>query len=150
MENVCAALHVAILYNHHSGLIKSCETFIIVNTAAVFKPASFLNCDKDVLEHILKMDVFSCSEVETFEACMAWVRVKSKRNTLSTAMVKKHLGDLFHEIRFTSIELEDLLELESKYASVLTADIATELMCISVLGGLGESKFNTTRRQSFD
>lgn len=69
-ENVFIGLDLAFLYDH-TDLLKFCEEIIIVDTAAVLESTDFLNCSKRLLDHILTMDVLSCSEAEVFEACMS-------------------------------------------------------------------------------
>lgn len=80
-DNVCDTLSLAILYDQ-SELMKPCEKRILLNTAVVFASAGFLECSKEALAHILQMDFLSCTEVDVFEACVAWVQAKSKRNAV--------------------------------------------------------------------
>lgn len=135
-ENVCAAMQIGILYNHHE-LTKICDELIIVSTEAVFKSAGFLECDKEMLGRILKMNLLSCSEVDVFEACMAWVKFKCGERCLTEAMIKKHLVDLYYDIRFASITVEQLCSLSSKYESVLSSDFET------ITNIIVNPKFNT-------
>lgn len=105
-ENVCTILQRAVLYDQ-TELLKMCEKHIIINTAAVFQSANFLECDQKILAHILKMNLFSCSEVEVFQACMAWIKAKSKQTiSINKAMDKKYLGNLYNEIRFASMTID--------------------------------------------
>lgn len=123
-ENVCAVLFYSILYNHME-LLKLCEKHIIVNTEAVLKTAGFLKCDRKVLAHILQMDFLSCSEVEVFKACMAWVEAKYSRHGSSKEIVETHLGDLFYKIRFASMTIQQLCALQQEYDTVLSSDFIT-------------------------
>lgn len=120
-ENVCAHFQIAILYEQ-KRLIDACEKYMLVNTVAVFNTDGFLKCDKNVLNHILTMDVFSCSEVDVFEACMRWVLAKSECTDLSIDLVDAHLGDTYYEIRWASMTMEQLCTLQKKYESVLSRD----------------------------
>lgn len=124
VENVCSILKLAISYNH-TKLIKECEIFIIVNSEAVLKSADFLQCDKEVLAHILKLDMLSLPEFNVFKACMAWVKVKSKQNMLTRKLVDLYLGDLFYEIRFRSMKYREFYSLITKYRFVLAKDFVT-------------------------
>lgn len=120
-ELVCGILESALFFDI-TELVQTCNKFISVNTRAIFNSARFLQCTKQILGHILKMNLLSCSEVDVFEACMTWVRAKSKENTVSKEMVEKHLGDLYHDIRFASMTIEELCSLQKKYGAVLDAD----------------------------
>lgn len=117
-ENVCVVLAHAIPCNQNE-VIKVCEKYILVNTASVFKSAGFSECDKEVLAHIMKMNVLSCTEIEMFEGCMAWVRAKAERTVLTKTMVEKYLGELYYEFRFASMTMQQLCQLSSKYSLVL-------------------------------
>lgn len=122
--NVCNTLEFAIHFNQ-TDLIKKCEEFIIVNTEAVLRCRNFFSCTKDVLEHILRMNMLSWSEFHIFEACMAWVKHQSKETKLTKELVDKHLGDLFYEIRFRSITYRELCSLVNRYRDVLEEDFTT-------------------------
>lgn len=77
-ENIFNAMGFAILYSQN-GLMKFCEKRIVTNTSAVLKSNCFSACDKRILAHILKMELFSCPETEVFAACMSWVKAQSKQ-----------------------------------------------------------------------
>lgn len=129
-ENVCNTLALAILYDQKQ-LKMVCEKRIMLNTDVVFKSAGFCECDKMVLEHILKMNALSCSEVDVFEACMSWVRVQSQQNALTKPMVERYFGDLYYEIRFASMSIQEICTLESKYKAVLAGDFNIIVRIIS-------------------
>lgn len=145
-ENVCAALFLAIQYNRQE-LIKLCETCIILDTAAVFDSIAFLQCEKFILAHILKMNVFSCSEVEVFEACMVWVKTKSGQNALTKEMIDTHLDELQYEIRFKSMTMQEFCILEAKNKAALQNDFHTITNMI-VLPEFQSESFNKHPRQA--
>lgn len=124
VDNIFFGQNLAILYGQQK-LIKFCEKLITLNTAEVFQTVGFLECDKQVLACILNMNILSCSEVDVFRACMAWVRANSKQGTLTKATVKKYLDDLYYEIRFASMTMQELCSLQAEYESVLGSDSAT-------------------------
>lgn len=144
-ENVCTTLSLAIFHDH-KDLMKACEMRILLNTSDVLESAGFLECNKNALAHILKMNVLSCSEVDVFQACMAWVRTKSQQNTVSKAIVKRYLGDLYYEIRFASMSIQEFCALESKYKAVLSTDFNTIIRIISQ-SEVESHKFNVAPRQ---
>lgn len=148
VDNIFIGLNLGIRYNLND-LLKFCSKFITLNTAAVFKTTGFLDCDKAALEFILKMDIFSCTEVEAFQACMAWVQSKSKikQNALTKAMVKKHLGDLYYEIRFGSMTMQELCSLQTEYEPVLRNDFST-ITSMIVLPEFQAENFNNEPRHA--
>lgn len=132
-DNIFITLNMAILYDR-CELIKFCDKFIIVNSVVVLGSAGFLDCDRLILEHILKMNLLSCSEGDLFEACMAWVKEKSQQSALSRDLVDTHLGKLFYEIRFASMTMKELCTLATKYSTVLQSDMSTIMTMISLPG----------------
>lgn len=145
VENVCSTLQLAI-FNSHAELIKACGTFIAGNAEAVFKSVNFLECDESVLAHILKIKFFSCSEVVVFEACMSWVQAKSGQITLTKETFDAHLGDLFYEIRFRSMTVQEFCILTDKYLSVLSNDFRTVVNLIA-LPDPQSGRFNRSPRR---
>lgn len=104
-----------------------------------------MDCDRQVLEHFLRMDLLSCSEIQDFEACMDWVRVKSKQDAVSREFDDMHLGNLFYEIRFASMTKQELCNLAAKYKSVLLGEIST-IINIITLPGFHSENFNQQPR----
>lgn len=113
-ENVCAVLTPAIFFEHPK-LIKLCEAHIKSNTVAVIKSNSFLECHREVLARILMMNLFACTEVEVFEACMTWAKAKSGHAVLSKEIIDTHLGDLFNKIPFGSMTIHQFCTLAANY-----------------------------------
>lgn len=72
-DNACRIYELAILYKHEALKIE-CEIFISLNTKTVFKSPSFLECDRQTLVNILRLNLRYCSESDVFNACMAWIR----------------------------------------------------------------------------
>lgn len=118
-ENVCSRLSLAILYAHEN-LMKACEKHILLNSVGVFQSVGFLACDRQVLEHILKMGLTLCAETVVFEAMMSWVKAKSKQTVLSKELVETHLGDLFYDIRFATMKIEKFCALAKQYDPILS------------------------------
>lgn len=127
-SDIWTALHLAGRFDNQE-LKKACDTFIIVNTTAIFKSTEFSECTKEQLAHIVKMNILSCSEVEVFEAMIAWVTAKCGDDALSKELVQKHLGKLYYEIRFKSMKIENL-PLLKKYESILRNDFVTIMIMI--------------------
>lgn len=148
-ENVCSRLRLAILCELPE-FKQVCEKRIMVNTTAILASKGFLTCDRQVLEHILKMNQFSCSEVKVFEALMSWVKVKSKQDTLSKELIETHLGSLIYDIRFASMKIEEFCILARKYDSVLSKyhRIITDMIVLADPRNEGTDRFNVWPRHA--
>lgn len=143
--NVCIAMDLAILYDQDE-LIKLCEKQVLLNTSAVLKSNSFIEGDRRILAHILKMNLFTCSEVELFEACMEWVKAQSNQNVLSEELVEAQLGELFYEIRFRSMTVQQFITLATSYDSVLSNNFK-EITKMIAMPEFQPKKFNRNPRQ---
>lgn len=67
------------------------------------------------MAHILKLDQFSCSESVIFEACMSWIKAKSKQTEITKQLIQEHLGELFYDFRFTLMTINEFRALFSAY-----------------------------------
>lgn len=144
-ENILIAAELAIRYNN-ADLLEFCEQFIIMNTDAVLESSGFLDCEQPTLAYAIRANLLACSEVKLFESCMEWVKAKSKQNVLTREIVDEYLGDLFYEIRFGALTIQELCNLTMKYDAVLSDDFKT-LTKLIVLPNFQPEKFNTRPRQ---
>lgn len=144
-DNILFAMSLGILYNH-ADLLKFCEKFIIMNTDAVLESSGFLECEQQTLAYIVKANLLACSEVKLFESCMEWAKAKSKQNFLTKEIVDEYLGELFYEIRFGAMTIQELCNLATKYDSVLSNDFKT-LTKLIVVPNFQPEKFNIRPRQ---
>lgn len=123
------------------------STRVSVNTSSVFSSPEFLSCSKKALENIFKMDLLSCCEAEVFETAMKWVRAKSGKNALSKTDTMEHLGDLYYQIRFTSMKVEELWSLANVYDAVLQSDyMAYTKMIATKIAPESYEKYNMNPR----
>lgn len=127
IDNVLEVFSLAILFEQ-DDLREKCEDFIEYNTEEILQTTNFLECDRQVLNHILKLRSLSCSETVVFEAVMSWVKVASKQEELTKDIVETHLGDLFHEIRFRSMCYDEFVDLLPSYGKLFTGDEYREIL----------------------
>lgn len=148
--NVCTVLSNAIFYDQIE-LMELCERRILVNTAEIIQSVDFLHCDRRVLKHILKMNILSCAEFNVFEACMAWIGARNAEEKFpSNALIDTYLGDLFYEIRFASMTIQEFCALATVHESKLQPE---DFMAITHIIGKSEciqsnTKFNRMPRQA--
>ncbi|KAG4079069.1 hypothetical protein HA402_001724 [Bradysia odoriphaga] len=140
-----SGLEVALLYDL-ADLKKKCEAKISKVTDAVLKSASFLQCDKRALNHILNMDVLSCTEKFLFKACMRWVQHCCTTNILSRDIVRNCLGDAFYDIRFASMKFEELADIVNEFGHLFTGTESKELIQLVALPNYKAATFTTKLR----
>lgn len=99
-----------------------CERKIGANTNDILKSQDFLECSQEVLDKILDIDCFSCSESDVFRACMSWVAQSPGRAIPSKKSVETCLGYLFYKIRFRSMTLEQFAGLIELYGHLFIGD----------------------------
>lgn len=67
-----------------------------------------MECDRDVLTSILKLDSLNCNETELFGACIAWAKAACKRKGVDDSKVdnlRNELGGAIFEIRFCTMSI---------------------------------------------
>lgn len=127
VENVISVIELAIVYDQ-LDLRKQCESKIRLNSREILQSPSFLECDGQVVNHILKMDFLSCSETEVFESCMSWVKATSKEDELTREIIETHLGDSFFDICFGSMSMDDFVKLLPAYGNLFAANEYNEIL----------------------
>lgn len=128
-ENVCWAYELAIRFDQ-DGLKKLCETLICANPTAVIASECFLECNRDVLEHILNLGSMDCTEKQLFEACIAWVKSTSNENKLTKKIIQLEMGDLMKKIRFGSMSTKEFASLIPSYGNLFSIDEYKDLIQI--------------------
>lgn len=146
-DNVCVVYGLAILYDQMK-LKRICEMTIAIDTIAVFGSPCFLECQPEVLHHILKLNLLSCSETDVFNACMAWVRTASKAKTLTKSLVRNHLGASFYDIRFGSMKMEEFIAIFLMNRHLFPFDEHKDIILKIMSTEHQPQYFNGMRRQS--
>lgn len=151
VNKVCISYRLAKLYDIET-LRLDCEQRISANTMEFFASDDFLQCDLDMLLHILKMDTLNCKEIDVFGACMAWARAQCKRGSSDDERpenLRKVLGDTIYQIRFSSINAEEFADLHKSMEGFFKPDETIELLYITTkLKDFKSQKFNLTPRAS--
>lgn len=109
-DNVIWVYQLAISFNVDT-LKDACAKYIQVLPSELFKSDEFLESSKDVLEHILDMDRLACSELELFNACIAWAKTACRQKDLDECNpqnLRNELGSCFYSIRFRKISLKEI------------------------------------------
>lgn len=143
--NIFIVMNLAIRYDQQE-LLQMCEKVIAVNITEIFKLNGFLKCEQQAIAQILSLNVLSCSEVEVFEACLAWVRAQSGGNDLTKALFMEYLVESYHEIRFKSMTNVEFCMLALEYAAVLDDDFK-EIINMITLPDFQAEQFNNDPRQ---
>lgn len=144
-DNVCSIYGLSILADQEE-LKALCEMNIGTKPAEIFKTSGFLECDREVLSHILNLDSLSCSEMDVFNACMDWVRAKSKRKVVDQATAAAHLGDSLFEIRFGLMTKDEVDGIFSTYKNLFTAEERTEIVKVITSKGTKSTKIKAKPR----
>lgn len=149
-DDICWAYHWAIFYQEPE-FIEFCERKISAYPQLVFKSSSFLNCEYDVISHILGLDSLLCDEAIVFEACLNWaqnacVRDGLNPNDMNNLRVK--LKDSLYKIRYCSMTVKEFREHMDAYNGLFT-DVAEYEDIIRMLSGsknLKTGRFNPNPR----
>lgn len=145
-DNVCIIYELAIRFDMFE-LQHVCEAHIAKNANAVFQSECFIECKKSVLGRILRSNTLSCAETAVFLASMEWVKAASNQEVVTKDLVNEHLGDLFMEIRFGSMTIEELAKLTTSYGELFTRDEYQEIVQTIVLKDFQPKVFKKDARQ---
>ncbi|XP_055308265.1 BTB/POZ domain-containing protein 6-B-like [Sitodiplosis mosellana] len=126
-EIMCWGYGITIHLNE-KDLMEFCEENIKNHASEVFASASFLDCDRKVLRHILKLNLLFCTGAELIEEYMSWLKSASKQEHLKRKIIQDYLGDLFYEIPFGSMLLKDFAEFDRSYEGLLTYEGHREII----------------------
>lgn len=144
-DNVCIIYELAIRFDMFE-LQHVCEAHISKNANAVFQSECFIECKKSVLSRILRSNTLSCAETVVFLACMEWIKAASKQEVVTKNLVNAHLGDLFKEIRFGLMTIEEFAALTSSYGELFTCDEYQEIVQMIVLKDFQPKMFKKDAR----
>lgn len=148
-DNVCIIYELSIRFDMFE-LQHVCEAHISKNANAVFQSECFIECKKSVLGRILRSNTLACGETAVFQASMEWVKATSKQEVVTKDLVNEHLSDLFHEIRFGAMTIEEFAKLTTSYGELFTRDEYQEIVQTIVLKEFEPKIFKKNARRIED
>lgn len=86
------------------------------------------------------------SEIVVFDACMAWLRAASKRETIDKKLVQEYLGESFDDIRFGLMTADEVNDIFKSYENLFSA--GERPGSESKTSKIGDSQPNTTQQLS--
>lgn len=144
-QTVCSAYELASLYEIEY-LKNICDINFAIDASVVFESTAFLDCDIKVLRHILKMDTLLCSEAKIFQACLKWLKVTAKTNEITRDLVELHLGKLFDDIRFGSMQLNEFNAIKGIYRHLFTDEESKHISQMIIIHQRKSESFNRIQR----
>lgn len=145
-DNVCFVYNLAIFFDL-GQLQERCEEVIVRCTNKVFSSTNLLECDRSILKRILQIDQFNCPEMNAFLACMNWMKAKTKQTNVTQETVRNYLGDVFNEIRFKSMSLEDFADLSLEYGQIFTLEEYRDIIHMIRSAEFQSTMFRNDKRQ---
>lgn len=119
IDNAIYIFSLAMFYDQ-IPLQNLCEWKIFSDSKEIFQSSSFLECDRQVISHILKMDCLSCFELELFEACMLWLTAASKQETITRDIVREYLGESFYDIGFGVMSIDEFASIQPLFGNLFS------------------------------
>ncbi|XP_031628584.1 uncharacterized protein LOC116344257 [Contarinia nasturtii] len=147
-ENIIWGYGLAIRYGL-AILKKNCEQRITESATDVFKSNSFLECDRDVLKHILQIDALKCYESQVLTGCFMWAKASAVQKNLDstdTHVLRAELGDLLFEIRFKSMTMECFTLIVGLYGGFFSGTELEEIIQMITFSDYKSEKFNSKLR----
>lgn len=131
-KNVLWAFQWAVaLNNEHLQelcLDKCNGTFL---TKEIFKSNDFLNCSQSMLEQILHAKYTTCTEIDIFNACLAWSKSLCREKGLDGSVlghVKEQLGNCFYLIRFGAMSQKEISTIMAENSDLFSRNELVELL----------------------
>src|SRR6218665_126767 len=153
VSNVCSLLDLSFVYND-SDLRVACVNFIADNSGLVRGSDTFTAISSTALESILKMERIKSSESTVYRSCIAWAKHQLSSQGATTEdptndEIRNVLGNLFHEIRFPTMEMTEFAVLVGK-SDILSADELSKIYYhIATKQTTEDIGFPTRNRQEF-
>ncbi|KAG4080167.1 hypothetical protein HA402_008238 [Bradysia odoriphaga] len=119
-----------------------CQLLIEKDTMKAFRSDDFtINCDRDSLWSILKLDTLNCKEIDAFDACIKWAQAACKRSKIDPGNAENlrcQLGEAITQIRFGSMTVEEFAFLQKLCDRFFNRDETYEI--IFLIGRLQHHK----------
>lgn len=149
LDNICWGYELAILFEHIE-LQQFCRKFICENAEKIVQSNSFLHCESNVLRQIVALDGLECDELAVFDGCLAWAQIACHRERIDGSdmeNLRQQLDDIFYEIRFGDMNLEDFYKRYCLYKGLFSLDEFEDIICLIAMKGKHQSMlFNTKPR----
>lgn len=150
-RHICWIYRLALMYDI-KAVQDLCEYRVKANLPQMLKTTDFVECDRDVLIHILDINTLKCSEVDIFEGCIAWARAECQRKEIDDCIhmnLRAVLGPTIDHIRFRSMDIYQFVHLDRKYAGFFSAEEFREITNVIVdVSQFISHKFNQTTRET--
>lgn len=147
-SNVCSTYELATLFDN-VALMRSCETIIGMEPKMVFESEAFMTTDRKVLRKILSLNWLSCTEIDLFDAFVARILANSNQKTLTAKELRGEYLDLFDEIRFGAMPLQQFVTKTPEYRELFSYEEYTDIIQL-IANGEYESKCFNSNRQTRD
>lgn len=151
LDNICWGYELAILFEHIE-LQQFCQQFISENAQKIFQSNSFLHCESNVLHNIVELDALQCDELTVFDGCLAWARNACHRERIDDTNMQNlrhQLGDIFYEIRFGYMKVEEFYKRYCLYKGLFSLDEFEDIISMIALKGEHQSKIFNIRPRAF-
>lgn len=110
---------VSTLQYEINTLKEVCLDQIGANIVAVFQTPGI---DREMLSSILSLNSLNCNEIDLFDACISWARVKCQQDRKDSTKIENlraALGDALFEIRFCSMTPKEFAIVGNEYPGLL-------------------------------
>lgn len=145
LDTVCHGYDAAVCLAAND-LIAFCEENIKSHASKVLTSSSFLHCNRKLLSRILNLDLLYCTAAELIEACMSWVKLTSMKDHLTKKLVQEHLQNLFYELPFGLMSLDEFDEFHRAYKHVLQYEERVEIRKMIESKDYASKIFKTNRK----
>lgn len=123
-ENVCFLLDQSLLFSD-GKLRENCLDFFSSNSDKILSSAEFLDCSRQAMDAILKIEKMKSKESVVFQNCVNWAKHQLRRHKFienpSDEQIRETLGSLLYDFHFPTMELTEFADLVGR-GNVLTGE----------------------------
>lgn len=131
VENVCFLYELATSFQLSEEMTKDFKAMIEKESKAALGSSSFASIGEVTLAKILQFDELNCSEVDVFNAAVAWATcaLVDKGLTATVDNIKRQLISVMKYIRFSAMTASEFAQILDKYPNILEWNVFSDILC---------------------
>lgn len=125
-----------------------CDKALYFHATEIFQSSAFLEMSYEMILRIVSLENLACDEYTIFSVCILWAQEVCHRSGLDNTdllNLRLQLRDILYQIRFRSMDSEQLVNVIKNYHSLFTNDELADIALIA----LKHSELETSISQQY-
>lgn len=131
VANVCFLYELATSFQLSEEMTKEFKAMVAKQSKAALGSSSFASIGEVTLAKILQFNELNCSEVDVFNAAVAWATraLVDKGLTATVDNIKGQLKSVMKYIRFPAMSASEFAQILDKYPNILEWNVFSDILC---------------------